>query len=387
MKCSKVVLKNVGPIEHGEIKTNKVSVFTGPNNTGKSIASRIMYGLCQLDEGAVPFAERTLFTRRGQKGRVTNPPLGSVLVARGAGIHVRDMITHGQTSGRIEATKADGSVTRYSYDRMEELDMSRILARLSRMTIGTQEDCVYVPAGRTGTMQSLLQFMQIKNDLLNAVWEAQGEDPPSGADHLAPRPHPSTRRRRFRKRIIPDHLERFNDLILETASEGLPDDAQKLFSALFHGTVESDDSYNLPQAHFHDPSGFVTKIDSAGSGTVSLFPIVASMYKVGAGGTLMIEEPEAHLEPLSQQKMITELVRTAQARNVNLVFTTHSEYVVYPLLSMVSGGELKRSDLGIYNFSRANGSYARIAELPVSEAGEMDDDLFKEAINALGTRL
>ena len=387
MKCSKVVLKNVGPIEHGEIKTNKVSVFTGPNNTGKSIASRIMYGLCQLDEGAVPFAERTLFTRRGQKGRVTNPPLGSVLVARGAGIHVRDIITHGQTSGRIEATKADGSVTRYSYDRMEELDMSRILARLSRMTIGTQEDCVYVPAGRTGTMQSLLQFMQIKNDLLNAVWEAQGEDPPSGADHLAPRPHPSTRRRRFRKRIIPDHLERFNDLILETASEGLPDDAQKLFSALFHGTVESDDSYNLPQTYFHDPSGFVTKIDSAGSGTVSSFPIIASMHKVEAGGTLMIEEPEAHLEPLSQQKMITALVRTAQARNVNLVFTTHSEYVVYPLLSMVSGGELKRSDLGIYNFSRANGSYTRIAELPVSEAGEMDDDLFKEAINALGTRL
>lgn len=387
MKCSKVVLKNVGPIEHGEIKTNKVSVFTGPNNTGKSIASRIMYGLCQLDESTVPFAERTLFTRRGHKGHVTDPPLGSVLVARGAGIHVRDIITHGQTSGRIEATKADGSVTRYSYDRMEELDMSRILARLSRMTIGTQEDCVYVPAGRTGTMQSLLQFMQIKNDLLNAVWEAQGEDPPSGADHLASRPHPSTRRRRFRKRIIPEHLERFNDLILETTSEGLPEDAQKLFSALFHGTVESDDSYNLPQAHFHDPSGFVTKIDSAGSGTVSLFPIVASMYKVGAGGTLMIEEPEAHLEPLSQQKMITALVRTAQARNVNLVFTTHSEYVVYPLLSMVSGGELKRSDLGIYNFSRANGSYARIAELPVSEAGEMDDDLFKEAINALGTRL
>ena len=387
MKCSKVVLKNVGPIEHGEIKTNKVNVFIGPNNTGKSIASRVMYGLWQLDESAVPFDESALLTRMGHKVHVTGPLLGSVLVARGAGIHVRDIITHGQTNGWIEVTKADSSVTRYSYDRTGEFNMSRILARLSSMVIGTHKDCMYVPAGRTGTMQSLLQFMQIRNDLLNTVWETLGEDPPPDADHSASKSHPATRRRRLRRRIIPEHLERFNDLILETASEGLPEDAQRLFSALFHGTVESDDSYNLPQIYYHDPSGFVTKIDSAGSGTVSSFPIIASMHKVEAGGTLIIEEPEAHLEPLSQQKMITALVRTAQAKNVNLVFTTHSEYVVYPLLSMVSGGELKRSDLGIYNFRRANGSYTRIAELPVSEAGEMDDDLFKEAINALGTRL
>lgn len=387
MKCSKVVLKNVGPIEYGEIKTNKVSVFIGPNNTGKCIASRVMYGLWQLDESAVPIAERRLFTRMGHKGDVTDPLLGSVLVARGAGIHVRDMITHGQTNGWIEATKADSSVMRYSYDRTGEFNMSRILARLSRMAIDTHKDCMYVPAGRTGTMQSLLQFMQIKNDLLNTVWETLGEDPPPDVDRLTPKSHPVTRRRRFRRRIIPEHLERFNDLIIETASEGLPEDAQKLLSALFHGTVESDDTYNLPQMYYHDPSGFVTKIVSAGSGTVSSFPIIASMHKVEAGGTLIIEEPEAHLEPLSQQKMITALVRTAQAKNVSLVFTTHSEYVVYPLLSMVSGGELKHSDLGIYNFSRTNGSYTRIAKLPVSEAGDMDDDLFKEAINALGTRL
>lgn len=384
MKCSKVVLKNVGPIEHGEINTNKVNVFIGPNNTGKSIASRVMYGLWQLDESAVALAERKMFARMGHKGHVRDPPLGSVLVARGAGIHVRDMITHGQTDGWIEVTKADSSVMRYSYGRREGSTMRRMLTLIPRMAIDTHGDCMYVPAGRTGTMQSLLQFMQIKNDLLNTVWETLGEDPPPDVDRLESKSHPATRRRRFRRRIIPEHLERFNDLILETASEGLPDDAQKLFSELFHGTVESDDSYNLPQIYYHDPSGFVTKIDSAGSGTVSSFPIIASMHKVEAGGTLIVEEPEAHLEPLSQQKMITALVRTAQAKNVNLVFTTHSEYVVYPLLSMVSSGELKRSDLGIYNFSRANGSHTRIAELPVSEAGEMDDDLFKEAINALG---
>lgn len=390
MKCSKIVLKNVGPIEHGEIRTNKVNVFIGPNNSGKSIASRVMYGLWQLDEHAVSSAASSLARMLGHKNSVTDPSLGSVLVARGAGIHVRDIITHGQTDGWIEVTKSDGSVTRYSYDLMREFMMGRMHARLSRVAIDTLGDCIYVPAGRTGTMQSLLQFMQIRNDLLNTVWETLGEDPPPEVDHLMSlKSHPAfprRRRRRRHQRIIPEYLERFNELVLETASEGFPEDAQKLFTSLFHGTVESDDS-NLPQIYYRDPSGFITKIDSAGSGTVSSFPIIASMDKVEAGGTLIIEEPEAHLEPLSQQKMITALVRAAQIKNVNMVFTTHSEYVVYPLLSMISNGEFKHSDLGIYNFRRMNGSYTRITELPVSEAGELDDDLFEEAINALGTRL
>ena len=48
MRCSKIVLNNVGPIEHGEIRLGRVSVFIGPNNSGKSIAARVVYGLWRL---------------------------------------------------------------------------------------------------------------------------------------------------------------------------------------------------------------------------------------------------------------------------------------------------------------------------------------------------
>lgn len=386
MRCSKVVLKNIGPIEHGEIKINKVNVFIGPNNSGKSIASRVMYGLWQLGDHAVSFTAGPLLDRLGYTGSVTDPPLGSVLVARGAGIHVRDIITHGEQGGWIEVTRDDGPVTRYSYDRVEEFRMSRMLARLSRISVDVPEDCMYVPAGRTGAMQSLLLFMQIKNDLLNTVWETLGEDPPD-VEHPPPPKAPRAARRLRNRRVIPEYLERFNELVLETASVGFPVGAQRLFATLFRGTVEVDDSYSLPQIYYRDPSGFVTKIDSAGSGAVSTFPIIASMHNVEAGGTLIIEEPEAHLEPLSQQKMITALVRDAQAKNVNLVFTTHSEYVVYPLLTMVSDGELKHGDLGIYHFRRAANSYTHVQEISVSEAGEVERELFEEAVDALGMRL
>ena len=385
MKCSRISLENIGPIEHGVINARKVNVFIGPNNSGKSIASRIMYGLEGMsDQAVLPDAERW-FKLLDHVGSAADSIREAAMVARSAGIHVQDIVTHGKTNGRIEVTRNGGSVTRYSYDNAEESVMYRTFALVSRMGAGVSRDGVYIPAGRTGAMQSLLLFMQIRNDLLNTVWETLGEEPPLEIKHpLSPKPQRIGRRQR---RIIPEYLERFNDLVLETASDGFSKDAQKMFTKLFHGTIESDNSYNLPQIYYRDPLGFTTKIDSAGSGVVSSFPIIASMYKVEEGGALIIEEPEAHLEPLNQQKMITGLVRAAQAKSARLVFTTHSEYVVYPLLSMVSDGELEHTELGLYHFHRTDGSYTHIKEIPVAETGEVEQELFREAIDALGTRL
>lgn len=95
-------------------------------------------------------------------------------------------------------------------------------------------------------MQSLPLFLQIKNDLLNTVWLAPGEKPPQEAEHA--RSSEPSRTGHRRRRVMPEYLEHFNDLVLEAASEGLTDDAQGMFSRLFEGTVESDDSDNPPPA-------------------------------------------------------------------------------------------------------------------------------------------
>lgn len=96
-------------------------------------------------------------------------------------------------------------------------------------------------------MQSLPLFLQIKNDLLNTVWLALGEKPPQEAEHA--RSLEPSRTGHRRRRVMPEYPEHFNDLVLEAASEGLTDDAQGMFSRLFEGTVESDDSDNPPRRH------------------------------------------------------------------------------------------------------------------------------------------
>ena len=384
MKWLDIRLRDVGPIEQGTIGNNRVNVFLGPNNSGKSIASRVIYGLRQLGDNGSAAGEATLLRIRDLDGKAAGPMLAPALIAKNAGISIGDMATYGKPGGWIEVGEAEGSSTRFSFERNLDEERRWFARRVASADTAATRDSIYVPAGRTGTMQSLLQFLQIKNDLLNTVWLALGENPQQDARQA--QSLTSSRTGLRRRRIIPEYLERFNDLVLEAASEGLTDDARRLFAKLFEGSVEIDDSYNPPQTYYRDSHGFITTIDSAGSGTVSSFPIIASLDRIELGGTLIIEEPEAHMEPLNQQRMIAEVVKAAATKDVSLLFTTHSEYVVYPLLSMVSHGDLEPGDLGLYYFNRKPNSYTRIEKIDVSNDGDVDRELFKEALDALGTR-
>ena len=57
-------------------------------------------------------------------------------------------------------------------------------------------------------------------------------------------------------------------------------------------------------------------------------------YGIKPGSVLIIEEPEAHLHPENQRILAKLLVRLVR-RNVNLVITTHSEYLVEQLSSFI----------------------------------------------------
>ncbi len=46
----KTEIGNIGPIVSGEIELSRITVFAGPNNSGKSIVSRIIY-CCMASEG------------------------------------------------------------------------------------------------------------------------------------------------------------------------------------------------------------------------------------------------------------------------------------------------------------------------------------------------
>ena len=139
----------------------------------------------------------------------------------------------------------------------------------------------------------------------------------------------------------------------------------------------------VPSIIFEDPKGFPTNLENAGSGVISSLPILLGIDYVKEGGRLIIEEPEAHLEPTRQFELMEMLHVESAAKKIKVVITTHSDYIVKKLLSMVSQKMLKSSDLGLYYFDRPADRYTTIKKMDVSDSGEAEQPIFQNALDIM----
>ena len=382
MKFKTIRFENIGPIRRAAIGRHRLSVFVGPNNSGKSIASRIIHGVCQLDSSP------SVRHRLPVKGLSDDGPGGeaaaaarSAILIRSAGMRRGDIVTHSADSGRLVLEDGAKAGITMNFGKNAEQGRASFTASLLDAPLDeAAKSSIFVPAGRTGTVQSLLTIMQIKSDLLNSVLRSLGERPgrsPKTERLGAITPSLSLRRQ------MPEHLEQFYSIVLETFSRGLDDGSKSMFSRLFAGSVEAPAAGELPAILYQDPAGFAVEIGSAGSVIVSAFPIVATMHRVEPGGTLIVEEPEAHMEPMRQLRLVDEIVRAAQKRDISIVLTTHSDFVVNAILGMVHNKAIGPADLGLYYFQRKRGSYTDVEKIPVTSSGEAEQDMFSEALDAL----
>ena len=116
---------------------------------------------------------------------------------------------------------------------------------------------------------------------------------------------------------------------------------------------------------------------------ISALPILLGLHRVRNGGRLIVEEPEAHLEPNQQFKLMDLLWTTSKTRKINLVMTTHSENVVNKILSMVSRQVIKPAELGLYYFDRNEKELTVIRKIHVHRDGTAEQPLFEKAMDSL----
>ncbi|PWI48886.1 hypothetical protein CEE45_04825 [Candidatus Heimdallarchaeota archaeon B3_Heim] len=89
---------------------------------------------------------------------------------------------------------------------------------------------------------------------------------------------------------------------------------------------------------------------------------------------IIIEEPEIHLHPRAQSKLIEVFIREALDCNKRLLITTHSEHIVYHALTKIGLGELKKHELALYHFKDdRNGCYGK--ELEFDKNGRLKEGL------------
>ena len=139
MKCSRIRVANMGPVAEGEVDLKRVVVLVGPNGTGKSIVSRLVYALRRLD--SPPSLLRRL--GRGGKKRAGAGGLSRVYgeaVLLHAGLDRGEIVAHARRSCRLTVSR--GSARRTS---------PWTLALPPNHALGTSTACTApsTPAGRT----------------------------------------------------------------------------------------------------------------------------------------------------------------------------------------------------------------------------------------------
>ncbi|MGH9432245.1 MAG: AAA family ATPase [Terriglobia bacterium] len=91
--------------------------------------------------------------------------------------------------------------------------------------------------------------------------------------------------------------------------------------------------------------------------------------------TILLSEPEAHLHPKKQSEVISVLLRVAKQRNLQFFMETHSEHVLHKLLHAVARGDLEKEELAIYYFKSPENGTAEVQRLAVDDKGGVEGGL------------
>jgi predicted ATPase len=394
MRIREINLASFGPVIRGKIPLKDVNVFFGPNNSGKSMTARLVYGVSSPESRYPEYARRYRQMRlrylEGYRGPALRKPDERVAwnVMRAVNDEVEQIVTRGSkicTSivetdlGRLRMTLKKERVSELP-GRKYSLSYSMPKRFVKWYLKGHERPgraAIYIPAARTGTIQFFSTILYMRNELLRDIIRSFGG---SLAQEVSP-----AELRRFLLSLgrFPLYLEDFYDLLLRFLATGPVSPLETEARILHYGKFRLERTRELPSLAYVDSSGFQTEIEKAGSGVVASFPILLGMTTVGPGGVLIVEEPEVHLEPFRQMVLLKLLCEEAIRRKVMLVLTTHSDFVVKKMLGLVTNGTMKNSQVSLHYFEREPRRFTRVRSLPISRTGEAEQPLFDEAVDAL----
>jgi hypothetical protein len=83
---------------------------------------------------------------------------------------------------------------------------------------------------------------------------------------------------------------------------------------------------------------------------------------------ILISEPEAHLHPKGQCELTRMLLTVAKKENIQFFIETHSEHVLHVILNAIAKHEWEPNQVAIYSFKNVNGA-AKAGPLEVDEQG------------------
>jgi hypothetical protein len=90
--------------------------------------------------------------------------------------------------------------------------------------------------------------------------------------------------------------------------------------------------------------------------------------------TILLSEPEAHLHPKGQCELTRMLLAIAKKENIQFFIETHSEHVLHEILNGIGRGEWAKDNVALHYFENVEGK-AQVKRLGINEHGQVDGGL------------
>ncbi len=235
----------------------------------------------------------------------------------------------------------------------------------------TVGDVYYLPASRSGLYQGLAAFAPIIAELSKSrAFISKPINLPAISEPVA------------------DYFLRLSEIDSQKQS-GLDEYIDTIENTILQGKVEfNDDSKRLA----FRPNGLPLKLDllSVSSMVSEIAPIVSYLKHIvpnidtssnKAKPLLFIEEPEAHLHPETQVKLMAVFAQLVNDGKIKLVMTSHSNYIFNKASNLVMDGKIPLDKFEAILFRMTE--TGSVAEKMPTDAYGIDDDNFIDTAESL----
>lgn len=151
---------------------------------------------------------------------------------------------------------------------------------------------------------------------------------------------------------------------------------------------------NRWQAHVRTrPGASEVLLTDVGFGVSQVLPVVTLLQYVPEGATVILEQPEIHLHPLSQAGLADVIIQAATTRKVQIIIESHSEHLLLRLQRRIAEEAISADDVKLY-FCDAPHGVSKLVPLDLDLFGNIRNwpknfmgDAFSEAADAELARL
>lgn len=167
------------------------------------------------------------------------------------------------------------------------------------------------------------------------------------------------------------------NVLWKNKASGCIEKAQEMLNRILDGgrlTLESVGARLSLRINSVD-DGFYYHPVNVGYGYSYILSLITAAVLAPNDSFIIVENPEAHLHPSAQARLMNEMIMVAEERDIQLIVETHSDHVLNTALRAVNENRLEVDDLAVLFFSNYKGedgfTEARMRNLEINRQGHI----------------